>query len=227
MNDLVPSVGGAVAHAEDAGGTADLNADRNSVEVRWDEPPPQRPEGYRPHGVLAALKAKAGDKAGEVKLHEGLVKEFNGWAHEAKLNQAQYDKALVSYLGGIQSMVDTAFQNAMDTGRAELTKVWGAAAADPKSPPMQAAYRAFMTFAPKALRTDAVMDSIGNNPVVMQMLAAIGAEIGEDTRVHGESASGVNVHSMMRSEAYWNKRHPDHVETVNRVNAFFASGGKA
>jgi hypothetical protein len=188
--------------------------------------PPDKPEGYKTDAVVAALKAKAGDKAGEVKLPESLVKEFNGWAHNAKLTQTQYDKALESYLGGIQQMVDTAFDNAMAKGREELTKVWGADASDPKSAPMQAAVKAFNTYAPATLRTQEVMDKIGNNPVVMQILANIGKEMGEDKRLHGEGAGGENVQAMMNSPAYWNKKHPDHTATVRKVNEFFAAGGK-
>lgn len=189
--------------------------------------PPEKADGYKTDAVLAALKAKAGAKAGEVKLPENLVKEFNGWAHGAKLTQAQYDKALESYLGGIQGMVDTAFDNAMAKGREELTKVWGADASDPKSVPMQAAVKAFNTYAPPALRTQEVMDKIGNNPVVMQILANIGKELGEDKRIHGEGGGGENVNALMNSPAYWNKKHPEHTATVQKVNAFFAAGGKA
>lgn len=189
--------------------------------------PPEKADGYKTDTVLAAMKAKAGDKAGDVKLPDGLVKEFNGWAHAAKLTQAQYDSALGSYLGGIQTMVDTAFDNAMATAKDELTKVWGAAASDPKSPQMQAAFRAFKTYAPAALRTQEVMDKIGNNPIVMQVLAAVGAELGEDTRPHGEGTGGEDIGALMKTPAYWNKKHPEHDSTVKKVNAFFAAGGKA
>lgn len=189
--------------------------------------PPEKADGYKTDNVLAALKAKAGDKAADVKLPEGLVKEFNGWAHAAKLTQAQYDSALQSYLGGIQGMVDTAFDNAMKSATEELTKVWGADATNPKSVPMQAAYKAYMTYAPAEMRTPAAMDKIGNNPIVMQILAAVGKEMGEDRRIHGEGAGGENVNTLMNSPAYWNKKHPDHTATVTKVNQFFAAGGKA
>lgn len=188
--------------------------------------PPEKPEMYKTDAVVAALKAKAGDKAGDVKLPESVVKEFNQWAHDAKLSQAQYDKALVSYMGGIQKMVDTAFDNAMANATAELTKVWGADAADPKSRPMQAAYKAFMAYAPKDLRNAEGMDKVGNNAIVMQLLAAVGAEMGEDKRLHGDGTGGEDVNALMKTEAYWNKKHPEHGSTVSRVNQFFAGGGK-
>lgn len=188
--------------------------------------PPEKPEGYKTDAVLAALKAKAGEKAGEVKLPEGVVKEFNAWAHKAKLTQGQYDSALESYLGGIQTMVDSAFDNAMANARTELTKVWGADASNPKSKPMQAAYRAFMAYAPKEMRNEAGMDKVGNNALVMQLLAQVGAEMGEDRRLHGEGGGGEDVNALMKTEAYWNKKHPEHLGTVRKVNEFFAGGGK-
>jgi hypothetical protein len=83
-----------------------------------------------------------------------------------------------------------------------------------------------MTYAPPALRTVAEMDKIGNNPIVLQILAAVGAEMGEDTRLHGEGGQGDDVQKLMNSEPYWNKKHPEHASTVKRVNEFFARGGK-
>jgi hypothetical protein len=224
-NDLIVSSdrGGVAAPAAPVA-SEDLNAGRMQLEPRHAAfAPPATADGYKTDAVIASLKAKAG---GEVTLNDAMVKEFNGWAHRAKLTQAQYDSALGEYLTGIQTMVDRAFETAMDKGRAELTKVWGAAASDPKSVPMQAAYRAYMTFAPPNARNLEVMDKIGSHPVVLQILAAVGMEMGEDKRTGGEGAGGENVQALMKTPAYWNKKHPDHVSTVAKVNQFFAAGGK-
>jgi hypothetical protein len=114
----------------------------------------------------------------------------------------------------------------MASAQKELVKVWGADGVKPDSPQMKAAHRAFMAYAPPALRTVAEMDKIGNNPIVLQILASVGAEMKEDTRLHGEGGQGDDVQKLMNSEPYWNKKHPEHASTVKRVNEFFAAGGK-
>jgi hypothetical protein len=39
------------------------------------------------------------------------------------------------------------------------------------------------------------MDKVGNNPIVLQILAAVGAEMKEDTRLHGEGGQGDDIRS--------------------------------
>jgi hypothetical protein len=186
--------------------------------------PPEKPEGYKNEAVLETLKKAAGDKAAEVKLPEDFLKDFNAWAHTAKLTQAQRDAALVAYMQGGEKMAQAAFDNAMASAQKELVKVWGADGVKPDSAQMKAAHRAFMAYAPPALRTVAEMDKIGNNPIVLQILASVGAEMKEDTRLHGEGGQGDDVQKLMNSEPYWNKKHPEHASTVKRVNEFFAAG---
>jgi hypothetical protein len=100
--------------------------------------PPEKPEGYKNEAVLETLKKAAGDKAAEVKLPEAFLKDFNAWAHTAKLTQAQRDAALVAYMQGGEKMVEQAFDNAMASAQKELVKVWGADGVKPDSPQMKA-----------------------------------------------------------------------------------------
>lgn len=186
--------------------------------------PPEKPEGYKTDGVITALKKAA--NGAEVKLPEALVKDFNAWAHDAKLTQGQYDKALVGYMGGAQKMIEQAYDTAMSNAQTELVKVWGADGVKPDSAQMKAAYRAYMTYAPATMRTQAEMDKVGNSAVVLQILAAVGKEMGEDTRIHGEGAEGDNINTLMNSQPYWDKKHAEHAATVKKVNEFFARGGK-
>jgi hypothetical protein len=186
--------------------------------------PPAKPEEYKADAALETLKKANGGK--DVKLADAFVKDFNQWAHGAQLSQAQYDKALVAASGMMTKMVEQAFDNAMAAGQAELVKVWGADGVKADSPQMKAAVRAFNTYAPQAMRNEAGMDAVGNNPLVLQILAAVGAEMGEDTRVHGEGGAGEDIQKLMNSEPYWNKKHAEHASTVRKVNEFFARGGK-
>ena len=186
--------------------------------------PPDSADGYKTEAVVDALKKSA--NGADVKLPDALVKDFNAFAHKTGLTQAQYDQALVAYMGGIQKMIDQSFDNAMETAQKELVKVWGADGLKADSAQMKAAYRAFMAYAPAAMRTPAAMDQIGNNPLVLQILESVGREMKEDTRINGEGGQGDDIQKLMNSEPYWNKRHAEHAATVRRVNEFFARGGK-
>jgi hypothetical protein len=112
--------------------------------------PPEKPEGYKTDAVIASLKAKLGRQGpGRHEAPEPLVKEFNAWAHKAKLTQAQYDRRSLEPTSAAADDGRPAFDNAMASAQAELVKVWGADGLRPEvSPQMQAAHRAFMTYAP-------------------------------------------------------------------------------
>lgn len=188
--------------------------------------PPEKPEGYKVEPIVEAMKKAAAGKEVPV-LPEGFVKEFSAWAHKTGLSQGQFEQALPALLGFVPQLQEQAFDNLKANAQKELVKVWGADAANPNAPQLIAAKKAFMTYAPAALRTEQAMDSIGNNPLVLQILAAVGKEMGEDKRIGGEGGDGEDINAMMRTEAYWNKKHPEHAGTVRRVNEFFAAGGKA
>ncbi|MDQ9476205.1 hypothetical protein RF074_11445, partial [Serratia marcescens] len=68
------------------------------------------------------------------------------------------------------------------------------------------------------------MDEIGNNPMVIRMLAKIGAEMGEDNPV-GTGAINLeeqqSIRDLMKSEAYTNPKHADHERVSAQVKAFY------
>jgi hypothetical protein len=124
-------------------------------------------------------------------------------------------------------MVESAFDSAMATGKAELTKVWGAPDGEAFKANMGHAAKAFNTYMPQAMRTAANMDAIGNHPMVLQMLAAVGKELKEDKLPAGANAGGgEDVNKLMNSQPYWDAKHQEHASTVAKVNEFFAKGGK-
>lgn len=67
------------------------------------------------------------------------------------------------------------------------------------------------------------MDEIGNNPMVLRMLAKIDAEMSEDTPASGdinlEEQQGVR--DLMKTEAYTNPKHADHERVSAQVRAFY------
>lgn len=87
---------------------------------------------------------------------------------------------------------------------------------------LQSAYRAFMAYADSADRDQ--IDSIGNNPIVIRLLANIGREMSEDRPAGGLSAPGAGSQdalTLMQSEAYRNPNHPDHERVSRQVREIY------
>lgn len=64
--------------------------------------------------------------------------------------------------------------------------------------------------------------SFGNNPLVLKMAAYFGSQLQEDTPPSNtQQSSGVDVESLMKSEAYLNESHPDHKRVFSQVQNFY------
>jgi hypothetical protein len=205
---------------------AKVDQARAQLETRMGEGglPPEKPDGYKPDTVYAAIKEKTGK---DFSLPPEFIGDFNKFAHDAKLSQAQYDKALQGMVGMTQNLVDQGFQHAMATGQAELEKAWGGDAKDPKSERMQNAFRAFQRFTPESLRTPDTMDAIGNHPVVMQILEAVGRELKSDRAPNdqGATVTGANrLDAIYADPAYTNAKDPRHTALVQEAQQLFGKG---
>ena len=102
----------------------------------------------------------------------------------------------------------------------ELRKTWKTDAE--YSANVKDAYKAFSQFAdPQDLPK---MNEIGNNPVVLRMLAKIGKELGEapGTPQDAGSTAADDIQTVLRSDAYLNAKHPDHKATSAKVQAYYA-----
>lgn len=185
--------------------------------------PPASADEYKPDAVLAKLKEATGQ---DIKLDDAQSKAFRDTAHKLGLSQAQYEGIVGAYFENVQGMVDTAFDNAMAKGAEALSKAWGAKDGEPFKANMGSAVKAFMKYAPAEMRTQQVMDQIGNNPVVLQVLAAVGKELREDVRPNAGGVGADDIAALQKSEAYWNTKHADHQRVVNKVNAYYQAGGK-
>jgi hypothetical protein len=168
---------------------------------------------YRPDAVYAAVKQSTGS---DVTLPADFLADFDHFARDAELTQRQYDKALHGLLAMSQSIVDQGFQHAMKTGIAQLERVWGADARNPRSARMQAAWRAFSRL-PDSLRTQANADAIGNHPIVLQILEHFGRE--------GQSGSSEGrLDQIYADAAFMNERDPRHAGLVDEARALFEQG---
>lgn len=66
-----------------------------------------------------------------------------------------------------------------------------------------------------------------SNPVLIRLLAIVGADLKEDTsREQLDSASVETITALKRSEAYLDAKHPDHKDVVARVSAAYQKGYK-
>lgn len=64
--------------------------------------------------------------------------------------------------------------------------------------------------------------SFGNNPLVLKMAAYFGSQLQEDTPPSNtQQSGGVDVESLMKSEAYLNESHPDHKRVFAQVQNFY------
>ena len=64
--------------------------------------------------------------------------------------------------------------------------------------------------------------SFGNNPLVLKMAAYFGQQLNEDTPPSNtQQSGGLDVESLMQSEAYLNESHPDHKRVFNQVQNFY------
>lgn len=67
------------------------------------------------------------------------------------------------------------------------------------------------------------MDEIGNNPMVIRMLAKIGAEMQEDAPAGGDVnlEEQQSIRDLMKSPAYMDPKHADHENVSARVRAYY------
>ncbi|SMG60167.1 hypothetical protein [Cedecea sp. NFIX57] len=81
------------------------------------------------------------------------------------------------------------------------------------------AYRAFNSLAEQG---DDI-NVIGNNPMVIRMLAKIGAEMQEDAPAGGEinPSEQQSIRELMKSPAYMDSKHADHERVSAQVRAFY------
>lgn len=85
---------------------------------------------------------------------------------------------------------------------------------------MARAKRAFAATASDSEK--AASSEIAGFPAVVELLAKLGRNLEEDSPAQaGSSLPSEDLSAMMKSEAYWNAKHPDHDRIKQRVNQHF------
>ena len=175
--------------------------------------PPKSADEYK-YDVPAELK-----EAG-VDLDPAMAKSFREEAHAAGLTQKQYDFVMGKYFGSLSTLADQTKQFSADKARADLMSYYKTEADFNKN--VRLAYQAFSAYA--GPQDAELIDTIGNIPAVVRILAKVGAELKEDPGVSPDAIlDAESVTTLMRGKPgdqdapYWNPTDPRHKATVAKV----------
>lgn len=149
-------------------------------------------------------------------------KDFRTKAHEAGMTQKQLDLVMGQYFEMAPKLVAGAAVMDANAATAELKKTWATEADFNRN--VRNAFVGANALAQKAgLTVDEIMNSpLGNDPRFLKLMAAIGPEFSEDAPPGGQQmASQEDIDALMRSEAYMNPKHADHVRTSEKVRKYF------
>lgn len=147
------------------------------------------------------------------------MQSFMKTAHAKGITNEQMSFIIGEYAQRAPELVNGAAELDADSATTQLREVWKTDAEFKKN--IGLAYRAFNQLADDADKGR--MDEIGNNPMVIRMLAKVGAEMQEDAPVGGEVnlAEQQTIRDLMKSPAYMDPKHADHELVSAKVKAFY------
>jgi hypothetical protein len=166
-----------------ADGTLDIEASARKVaeahrhleqKLGAGDVPPKTPEEYAP-------KVEAEGFNWDDFKNDESMKGFLKGAHAKGLTNEQLSYVLGEYFKAVPAVMQGAKQIDAEAATAELRQTWKTD--DEFNQNVGLAFKAFSAFASEADR--AKIDEIGNNPIVLRLLANIGKEMQEDTPVNG------------------------------------------
>lgn len=148
-----------------------------------------------------------------------MLKSFRARALEANLTQKQFDFMMGMYFEIAPRLVHGAFEVDRQSTEAELRQTWPSEREYQES--VRNAWAAWEGFAAPADRGRA--NEIGNHPVIIRLLARVGAEMREGGGIPVDAVGGAtpDVQSLLRSDAYLNQSHPDHASVSAKVRAYY------
>ncbi|WP_407084797.1 hypothetical protein [Pluralibacter gergoviae] len=145
------------------------------------------------------------------------MQSFMKTAHSKGITNDQMSFILGEYAQRAPELANGAAELDAESASASLREVWKTDAEFKQN--ISLAYRAFNSLA----ATGDDIDAIGNNPMVIRMLAKIGAEMQEDAPAGGDInlAEQQSIRDLMKSEAYMNPKHTDHERVSAQVKAYY------
>lgn len=144
-------------------------------------------------------------------------KEFLTEAHKHGITNKQLDFLLSEYDKRAVDLVSNSSQIDTDSTVQTLQSDWGDK------------YEANIFNAVKAARACGITDEqindpmIGNNVAFIKMAAYFGSQMTEDKPVSNGTPVNVDIQSLMRSEAFFNAKHPDHKSVKAQIDSYYDS----
>lgn len=144
-------------------------------------------------------------------------KEFLTEAHKHGITNKQLDFLISEYDKRAINLVSNSSQIDTDTTVQTLQSDWGDK------------YEANIFNAVKAARACGITDEqindplIGNNVAFIKMAAYFGSQMTEDKPVSNGTPVNVDIQSLMRSEAFFNPKHPDHKSVKAQIDSYYDS----
>lgn len=144
-------------------------------------------------------------------------KEFLTEAHKHGITNKQLDFLLSEYDKRAVDLVSNSSQIDTDTTVQTLQSDWGQD------------YEKNIFNAVKAARACGITDEqindpmIGNNVAFIKMAAYFGSQMTEDKPVSNGTPVNVDIQSLMRSEAFFNPKHPDHKSVKAQIDSYYDS----
>lgn len=144
-------------------------------------------------------------------------KEFLAEAHKHGITSKQLDFLLSEYDRRAVNLVSNSSQIDTDTTVQTLQSEWGDR------------YESNIFNAVKAARACGITNEqindpmIGNNVAFIKMAAYFGSQINEDKPINNGTPVNVDITSLMRSEAFFNPKHPDHKSVKSQIDSYYDS----
>ena len=147
------------------------------------------------------------------------MQSFMKTAHAKGITNEQMSFIIGEYAQRAPELVNGAAELDADNAATQLREVWKTDAEFNKN--IRLAYRAFSQLADDADKGR--MDEIGNNPMVIRMLAKVGAEMQEDAPAGGDinPEEQQTIRDLMKSPAYMDPKHADHERISAQVKAYY------
>jgi hypothetical protein len=144
-------------------------------------------------------------------------KEFLSEAHKHGITNKQLDFLISEYDKRAVNLVSNSSQIDTDSTVQTLQSDWGDK------------YEVNIFNAVKAARACGITDEqindpmIGNNVAFIKMAAYFGSQMTEDKPVSNGTPVNVDIQSLMRSEAFFNPKHPDHKSVKAQIDSYYDS----
>lgn len=144
-------------------------------------------------------------------------KAFLEEAHKHGITNKQLDFLLNEYDKRAVDLVSNNSQFDTDSTVQTLQSEWGKEFESNIFSAIRAAKSAGLT-------EDQINDpSIGNNVAVIKALAYFGSQIAEDKPINNGTPVNVDIQSLMRSEAFFDPKHPNHKPVKAQIDSYYNS----